>query len=325
VVLIVLVVGGVHAALSSAHGATRRTSSRWLVLAPALVAEALSLLGPAVVCRQLVASQGHRLTRRSAMSISLASNSIAAFVPGGSVSASLWVTSRYRRRRIPTGVAMWCILSAGFASTVVLLVLLVVGAGVAGVADPVLVAVSGAALVIGSCVFVWLVHRASRPAVAGRFGPGLVGSLAARAVETGGRRAGWARGGVVLAASALNWLADAAVLAAAFVFFGGPVPWAGLLFAYCASQAAGAVIPLPGGLGAVEGGLLGALALVGDTSHNTLAVVAVYRLVGYWLPAAVGLPAWVLSRHHDRGTGLDVGGQLATDSETAHDDRGLAA
>ena len=59
----------------------------------------------------------------------------------------------------------------------------------------------------------------------------------------------------------MSWLADAVVLAAAFELAGLAIPWRRLLFAYAASKMGGGLVPLPGGLGGVEGGLLGALAL----------------------------------------------------------------
>lgn len=48
-----------------------------------------------------------------------------------------------------------------------------------------------------------------------------------------------------------------------FGLAGLAVPWRGLLFAYAAGQLAGRVVPLPGGIGGVEGGMLGALTLTG--------------------------------------------------------------
>ena len=73
--------------------------------------------------------------------------------------------------------------------------------------------------------------------------------------------AGWAAG--VLACTGTGLLADAGVLAACFGLAGLPVPWRGLLFAYAAGQLAGRLVPLPGGIGGVEGGMLGALTLTG--------------------------------------------------------------
>src|SRR6202044_1151847 len=96
----------------------------------------------------------------------------------------------------------------------------------------------------------------------------------------------------------VNWAADGVALVGAFVTFGLPVPWAGLLLAYGASQAAGALVPLPGGLGIVDGSLFGSLVAIGVAPHDPVAVVALYRIVGYWVPALAGLPAYVVVRRH---------------------------
>jgi uncharacterized membrane protein YbhN (UPF0104 family) len=65
-----------------------------------------------------------------------------------------------------------------------------------------------------------------------------------------------------------------------------PVP--ALLAAYGFSQLVGG---LPGGIGLVEAGLIGALAAFGVDPQTSLPAVLVYRLVSYWIPAAAGLLA----------------------------------
>jgi uncharacterized membrane protein YbhN (UPF0104 family) len=58
-------------------------------------------------------------------------------------------------------------------------------------------------------------------------------------------------------------------------------------------------VPLPGGLGGMEGGVLGALALTGTHPATALTAVIVYRVAGYWAPGAAGaVTAAVLTRHH---------------------------
>jgi hypothetical protein len=68
------------------------------------------------------------------------------------------------------------------------------------------------------------------------------------------------------------------------------VPWRGLLFAYAAGQLAGRLVPLPGGIGGVEGGMLGALTLTltGTASVAAAAAVIVYRVAGCWAVGAAG-------------------------------------
>ncbi len=97
---------------------------------------------------------------------------------------------------------------------------------------------------------------------------------------------GWAAG--VLARTVAGLLADAGLPAACFGLAGLPVPWRGLLFAYAAGQLAGRLVPLPGGLGSVEGGVLGALTLTGTRPAAAAAAVIVYRVAGYWAVGAAG-------------------------------------
>ena len=77
------------------------------------------------------------------------------------------------------------------------------------------------------------------------------------------QRAGLGSAARVLACTGTGLLADAGVLAACFGLAGLPIPWRGVLFAYAAGQIAGRLVPLPGGIGGVEGGVLGALTLTG--------------------------------------------------------------
>jgi len=88
------------------------------------------------------------------------------------------------------------------------------------------------------------------------------------------------------------------------------VPWRGLLSAYAAGQLAGRLVPLPGGIGGVEGGMLGALTLTGTASVAAAAAVTVYRVAGCW---AVGAPgpavAAALARRSPGGPGRDASHQ----------------
>jgi uncharacterized protein (TIRG00374 family) len=69
-----------------------------------------------------------------------------------------------------------------------------------------------------------------------------------------------------------------------------------VLVAFVAANAAGMVPFTPGGLGFVEAGLSGALVLMGAQEEQTLAAVAIYRLVSCWLPVLAGVIAYASSR-----------------------------
>jgi uncharacterized protein (TIRG00374 family) len=55
-------------------------------------------------------------------------------------------------------------------------------------------------------------------------------------------------------------------------------------------------LPLPGGLGGVEAGMIGAFLAFG--THGSLAILAVlsYRLISFWLPTVPGAAAYLQLR-----------------------------
>jgi uncharacterized membrane protein YbhN (UPF0104 family) len=92
---------------------------------------------------------------------------------------------------------------------------------------------------------------------------------------------------------AIGYLAfDAAALAASFAAFGGGLPVGVFLLAYVLGQLGG-LIPIPGGLGGTDGGLIGALALFGTPLSAATAAVLAYRLFQLGLPAVLGTVAFV--------------------------------
>ena len=73
-----------------------------------------------------------------------------------------------------------------------------------------------------------------------------------------------------------------------------------MLLAYSASMVL-AMIPItPGGLGFVEAGLTGLLALAGVGAGNAVIAVLAYRLVSFWLPLPLGGAAAIAHRRHYR-------------------------
>ena len=84
------------------------------------------------------------------------------------------------------------------------------------------------------------------------------------------------------------WTFDIAVLAVAFEAFGGPPAVGVLVFCYFLGQLANA-IPVPGGIGPVEGGLIGAFVASGVPADLAVVAVVSYQAVSTWIPAAPGL------------------------------------
>ncbi len=98
----------------------------------------------------------------------------------------------------------------------------------------------------------------------------------------------------------INWVADVAVLALAFLALSTTPPWTGLLLAYCAGQIAASLPVTPGGIGVVEGSITLALVAFGGAETITLAAVLLYRLISYWGCIPAGGLAWLALRATSR-------------------------
>jgi uncharacterized membrane protein YbhN (UPF0104 family) len=92
------------------------------------------------------------------------------------------------------------------------------------------------------------------------------------------------------------WLGDLLVLWAALHAFGAPPPAAVLVMSYLVGQL-GNLLPLPGGIGGVEGGMVGALVAFGEPAGLALAAVLTYRAFAFWLPTLPGAIAYVQLTH----------------------------
>ena len=102
---------------------------------------------------------------------------------------------------------------------------------------------------------------------------------------------------VALLATVGRWSFDYASLLLALLAVGArPAPSA-VLLAFCTAQVLGLIPFTPGGLGFVEAGLTGTLALAGVGGHEALVAALAYRLASFWLPIPFGLGAYLLHRH----------------------------
>lgn len=84
---------------------------------------------------------------------------------------------------------------------------------------------------------------------------------------------------------------DIAVMWAIFSALGHAPPVAPLVLGYSIGYIANA-LPVPGGVGVVDGGLAGALLLYGAHGTQVAAAVLVYRTIAVWLPGLGGLLAY---------------------------------
>jgi uncharacterized membrane protein YbhN (UPF0104 family) len=97
----------------------------------------------------------------------------------------------------------------------------------------------------------------------------------------------------LLAGAIGYWAFDNAVLWATFKAVGADVPLTVIAMGYLIGQLGG-VLPLPAGIGGIDGGLLGALVVYGAPAAETAAAVLAYRIILFWLPLLAGGAAFAL-------------------------------
>ena len=91
----------------------------------------------------------------------------------------------------------------------------------------------------------------------------------------------------VIAGSLGYWAFDNAVLWATFRAFGLSPPITVVLMAYLIGQLGG-LLPIPGGIGGIDGGLIGTFIVYGTAAAGTAAAVLAYRVILFWLPLLLG-------------------------------------
>jgi uncharacterized membrane protein YbhN (UPF0104 family) len=111
---------------------------------------------------------------------------------------------------------------------------------------------------------------------------------------------------LIILGAAGYMLFDVAMLGVCFAAFGNDVPPVGvLLLAYIIGQL-GSLIPLPGGIGGVDGALIGTLVIYGvDVTDAAVAVIA-YRGLLLSIPALLGLPALAVLRRRLQTEAHDI-------------------
>ena len=98
------------------------------------------------------------------------------------------------------------------------------------------------------------------------------------------------RDGAVLGA-AIWWYFDILTLWAAFKAFGDAPPFSVIVMAYFVGMVAN-LLPLPGGIGGVDGGLIGAFIAFGVEGSLAIVAVLTYRAFAFWLPTIPGAIAY---------------------------------
>ena len=110
----------------------------------------------------------------------------------------------------------------------------------------------------------------------------------------------------VLTGSLGYWIFDNAVLWATFHAFGLSPPITVILMGYLIGQLGG-LLPIPGGIGGIDLGLIGTLIVYGTPAAGTAAAVLAYRIILFWLPLVIGGISFTTLRRD-----MPTGGELAS-------------
>jgi uncharacterized membrane protein YbhN (UPF0104 family) len=273
---------------------------RWLLAA--LVFEAVSFLGHIVLFRAVSAdATGSRVGMRASTEITLAGHAATRlFATGGAggVALTAWALRRsgMGRRDVAARMTTFLVLlySVFMAALIIGGVGLYLGVlpGPAPVGLTLVPAALGAAVIATALALPWIAARMAR--MGGRFGRLAPGAASlGDGVRTSLRMVRRLDPG--LAGALLWWGADIAVLWACFHAFGAAPAVSVLVLAYFVGMLAN-TLPLPGGIGGVDGGMIGALVAFGVEPSLAVVSVLAYRGFAFWLPIAPGALAWVSLR-----------------------------
>ena len=267
--------------------------AKWGFVVVALVASAGTYVFDAL---ELKAASFVPLSLVRTLEARLAASFANRFAPAGLGGAG--VTIRYLQRSgtdLTTASAIYGL--SGVAGVIVPMLVTVLCALAAGRSDPVkpsfdnltivLLVIGVVLALVGVLWFVRPVHKKVIPPIIQAYhNLGEVFRQPARAIQLFGSQ-----------------LAVTCLYIACFVFscraFGVPNATPLLAFLYLTSSTVGNAAPTPGGLGAVEALLTGALISVGVESGVAVASVLTFRLLTFWLPIPFG--AWSLARLRKAG------------------------
>jgi uncharacterized membrane protein YbhN (UPF0104 family) len=317
-----VLLGGLVLAIPGLGAASHRVahaSWTWIVLAGGL--ELASCLGYVLAFQGIFSD----IPARFAALVATAEQAFGAVVPvggAGGIAAGGWLLSRAGMpvRTIAERSAVLFLLTS--ATNVVALILAGTGLAIGLFAGPHELALSALPAGVGVAVLALFLALGVRGS--GRTGDG--GSLASRALRATAQasattlralqRPGWR-----LAVGALVFLlCDIAALWLTVHALGYDVPVAPLLLAYLIGYLANA-IPIPGGLGVLDGGLAAALLLYHVPAPAALGGVLLYHALALWIPALSGTVGFLAAQRQINSGGVSYPSRLQSRHSGGRDSR----
>jgi uncharacterized protein (TIRG00374 family) len=296
--------------LAGAESTARRLSEgrpSWLALGAAL--EVVSLAAYVALFRAVFACDACRIGWRESYQVTMAANAagkLFATAGAGSIALTVWalrecgLDGRTVARRIVCievllyGVYMGALVAAGLG----------LYAGVlSGPAPPgvtLVPAIFGAAVIaLALSTLGWAKPMEQGLRRAAAHASGRAARWLERAAEAPGAAADGIRAAIelvraqrkVAAFAVAYWAFDVAVLWTGFRAFGSSPSGAVIVMGYFVGWMAN-VLPIPGGVGGVEGGMIGTFLAFGVHGSATVLAVLAYRTISYYLPLVPGVIAY---------------------------------
>ena len=295
------------AGLDDTWGRMRDGDAAWIALAALF--EVASYVGYVLLLRTVAGGPEARLSWTDSWRLTLAgvaASRLLATAGAGGIALTAWALSRMglSARTVATRMATFFVLLYGIFMAALVTAGLGLAAGWLPGPAPFAVTVVPALLaaaVISAALALALVpadpHREHARAPAGSsraarlahvvaVAPGTIGEGVRGALALVRAREPALMGGLAW------WTCDVLVLWAALNAFGDPPAVAVLVMSYFVGML-GNTLPLPGGIGGVEGGMVGALVAFGEPAGLALAAVLTYRAFAFWLPTLPGAVAYV--------------------------------
>ncbi|WP_222848940.1 alpha/beta fold hydrolase [Trebonia kvetii] len=275
----------------------------WLPLGIAL--EATSMAAFAAMFRRLLTARRVTPRRTEMLATIYAANAMSVSVPlAGPGLAAAYLFRRFTRLGASAMLAGWVLLASAVITTAAWGLIVVTGGLVSGHTVALAITLPVVALAVLALIATALAARHPRLRAA-------LEEYLTQALKHGARLLRWPATDPKLALKAwaerfsalrippstwalaggdalVNWLADAAVLAVSIYAVGAAVPWQNLLLVYAAGIGAQSLSLTPGGLAITEGAISVALVASGLHVRQAVAAAVLYRLISFWLVAAVG-------------------------------------
>jgi uncharacterized protein (TIRG00374 family) len=298
------------AGLQQTWGRLKHGNALWL--AAACGVELLSIGGYALLFSTVFGRGMRRLDWRASLQIPLAGIAairVLAAAGAGGVAVTAWALSRagMQSRVIASRMVANLLLQYAVYAAALIVFGLALALGILPGNGPFELTVLPAAfsvLVVGAVLSAILVpadvERRLRKRVGGpRWWRGIVHRLASApaAIGEGARTAAelirQRRPGLLGAVG--YWGFDITALGFSFLAFGGHPTIAVLVLGYFLGTL-GSVLPLPGGVGGVEGAMIGSFIAFGTPSGQAVIAVLAYRAISFWLPTLPGIGGYIALR-----------------------------